>query len=222
MYKKFVKRLLDIIISLIALPFVGLVILIFGPIIYFTDKGPIFYNATRRGMNGKVFKMFKLRSMKVNAPVLKNADGSTYSGDDDPRVTKIGRLMRKLSIDELPQILNVLIGDMSFVGPRPNLATGNYDEFDEKRKKRLMVRPGITGYSQAYFRNSIPQEQKFENDCYYVDHVSFIFDVKILIQTVLSVLGSKNINYQESIDKGSAGTTDKTTEAAKKDEVQNV
>lgn len=222
MYKKFVKRLLDIVISLIALPFVGLVILIFGPIIYFTDKGPIFYNAPRRGMNGETFKMFKLRSMKVNAPVLKNADGSTYSGEDDPRVTKIGRLMRKLSIDELPQILNVLIGDMSFVGPRPNLATGNYDEFDEKRKKRLMVRPGITGYSQAYFRNSIPQEQKFENDCYYVDHVSFIFDVKILIQTVLSVLGSKNINYQESIDKGSAGTTDKTTEAAKKDEVQNV
>lgn len=220
MYKKFIKRFLDIIISLIALPFVGLAILVFGPIIYLTDKGPIFYNAPRHGINGSTFKMFKLRSMKVNAPVLKNADGSTYSGDDDPRVTKIGRIMRKLSIDELPQILNVLIGDMSFVGPRPNLATGNYEEFDEKRKKRLTVRPGITGYSQAYFRNSIPQEQKFENDCYYVDHVSFIFDVKILIQTVLSVLGSKNINYQESIDKSSAGTDDKTTEAEKKDEVQ--
>lgn len=218
MYKKFVKRLLDIIISLIALPFVGLAILVFGPVIYLTDKGPIFYNAPRRGINGSTFKMFKLRSMKVNAPVLKNADGSTYSGDDDPRVTKIGRIMRKLSIDELPQILNVLIGDMSFVGPRPNLATGNYEEFDEKRKKRLTVRPGITGYSQAYFRNSIPQEQKFENDCYYVDHVSFIFDVKILIQTVMSVLGSKNINYQESINK-STGKANETA-AEKKDEVQ--
>ena len=201
MYRKFVKRFLDIVISLIALPFVGIVILVFAPFIYFTDKGPVFYNAPRRGMNGSVFKMFKLRSMKVNAPVLKNADGSTYSGEDDPRVTKFGRIMRKLSIDELPQILNVLIGDMSFVGPRPNLATGNYEEFDENRKKRLMVRPGITGYSQAYFRNSIPQEEKFVNDCYYVDHVSFLFDVKILIQTVKSVVCSKNINYQESIEK---------------------
>lgn len=220
MYKKYVKRLLDIFISLIALPFVCLVILIFAPIIYLTDKGSIFYNATRRGMNGKVFKMFKLRSMQVNAPVLKNADGSTYSGDDDPRVTKIGRIMRKLSIDELPQILNVLIGDMSFVGPRPNLATIAYEDMDEMRKKRLTVRPGITGYSQAYFRNSIPQEQKLINDCIYVDRISFLFDVKIIIQTVMSVLGSKNINYQESIDVGSTGTTNQTTDAEKKDEVQ--
>ena len=122
MYKKFVKRLLDIIISLIALPFVGLVILIFGPIIYLTDKGPIFYNASRRGMNGVTFRIFKLRSMKVNAPVLKNADGSTYSGDDDPRVTKIGRIMRKLSIDELPQILNVLIGERGIIETTKNNA----------------------------------------------------------------------------------------------------
>ena len=222
MYKKFVKRLLDIIISLIALPFVGIVILVFAPIIYLTDRGPVFYNATRMGMNGRVFKMFKLRSMKVNSPVLKNADGSTYSGDDDPRVTRIGRIMRKLSVDEIPQILNVLIGDMSFVGPRPNLATGNYAEFDEVRKKRLTVRPGITGYSQAYFRNSIPQDQKFQNDCYYVDHVSFFFDIKIMIQTVLSVFGSKNINYQESINKRSTETANQTadTTAEKKDEIQ--
>ncbi len=201
MYKNFVKRLLDIVISLIALPFVALVIVIFAPVIWLTDKGPIFYNATRRGMNGKNFKMFKLRSMKVNSPVLKNADGSTYSGDDDPRVTKIGRIMRKLSIDELPQILNVLIGDMSFVGPRPTLANTPYEQLDKNRKKRLTVRPGITGYSQAYFRNSITQEEKIVNDCYYVDHVSFLFDVKILIQTVLSVVRAKNINYQESTEK---------------------
>ena len=201
MYRKFFKRFLDIVLSLIALPFVALVIVIFAPIIWLTDKGPVFYNATRRGMNGKNFKMFKLRSMKVNSPVLRNADGSTYSGDDDPRVTKIGRIMRKLSIDELPQILNVLIGDMSFVGPRPTLANTPYEQLDENRKKRLTVRPGITGYSQAYFRNSITQEQKIINDCHYVDHVSFLFDVKILIQTVLSVVRSKNINYQESTQK---------------------
>ena len=201
MYRKFFKRFLDIVISLIALPFVALVIVIFAPIIWLTDKGPVFYNATRRGMNGKNFKMFKLRSMKVNSPVLRNADGSTYSGDDDPRVTKIGRIMRKLSIDELPQILNVLIGDMSFVGPRPTLATTPYEQLDENRRKRLTVRPGITGYSQAYFRNSITQDQKVINDCHYVDHLSFSFDVKILIQTVLSVVRSRNINYQESTQK---------------------
>ncbi len=201
MYKHYIKRLLDIILSLIALPFVLLSFIFCAPMIYFTDKGPVFYNAPRRGMNGKPFTMYKYRSMYVNSPVLKNADGSTYSGDDDPRVTKFGRIMRKLSIDELPQILNVLKGDMSFVGPRPTLVTGNYEEFDEVRKKRLTVRPGITGYSQAYFRNSITQEEKRVNDCYYADNVSFLFDVKILIQTALSVLGSKNINYQESIKK---------------------
>ena len=201
MYRKFIKRLLDIVISLMALPFVVLVIIIFAPVIWLTDKGPVFYNATRRGMNGKNFKMFKLRSMKVNSPVLRNADGSTYSGDDDPRVTKIGRIMRKLSIDELPQILNVLIGDMSFVGPRPTLASVPYEQLDDVRKKRLTVRPGITGYSQAYFRNSITQDEKFAYDCHYVDHVSFLFDVKILIQTVLSVVRSRNINYKESAQK---------------------
>ena len=109
--------------------------------------------------------------------------------------------MRKLSIDELPQILNVLIGDMSFVGPRPTLASVPYEQLDDVRKKRLTVRPGITGYSQAYFRNSITQDEKFAYDCHYVDHVSFLFDVKILIQTVLSVVRSRNINYKESTQK---------------------
>ena len=112
MYKHFFKRFIDIILSLIATPFVLLVIIIMAPFIYFTDRGPVFYNATRRGRNGKTFKMFKLRSMYVNSPDLKNPDGSTFNSDKDPRVTKIGRIMRKTSIDELPQILNVLIGDM--------------------------------------------------------------------------------------------------------------
>ena len=199
MYRKFLKRLFDIIVSLMALPFVLLAIAVFAPIIYFTDKGPVFYNAPRCGKNGKTFVMFKLRSMKVNAPVLKNADGSTYSGDDDPRLTKVGRFIRKLSIDELPQILNVLIGDMSFVGPRPTLPIESYEALDDTRQKRLVVLPGITGYSQAYFRNSISQDEKFLGDCYYVDHISLLFDIKILIQTVKSVVCSENINYQESI-----------------------
>ena len=194
MYKKFFKRAIDIILSLIAVPFVLLAIIIMAPFIYLEDKGPVFYNATRRGRNGKNFKMFKLRSMYVNSPDLKNPDGSTFNSDKDPRVTKIGRFMRKTSVDELPQILNVLIGDMSFIGPRPTLANRPYEELSEDRQKRLQVRPGITGYAQAYYRNSITQDEKFMHDCFYVDNVSFILDVKILIQTVLSVLKRENIN----------------------------
>lgn len=119
MYKHFFKRLFDLIIALFALPFVLLLILIMVPLIWLTDRGPTFYNAQRVGLNGKIFKMFKFRSMKVNAPDIRNTDGSTFNSSDDPRVTRIGRFIRKTSIDEIPQILNVLIGDMSFVGPRP-------------------------------------------------------------------------------------------------------
>lgn len=193
MYKKFLKRFLDIVVSLIALPFVLLVVIVMAPLIYFEDKGPVFYNAPRRGKDGKEFKMFKLRSMYVNSPDLKNADGSTYNSAKDPRVTKIGRLMRKASVDELPQILNVLIGDMSFIGPRPTLPTTPYDQLPDSSKKRLSIRPGITGYAQAYYRNSIGQQEKFHYDCIYVDNVSFLLDVKILIKTVTSVLKRENI-----------------------------
>ena len=194
MYKKFGKRALDILLSLIALPFVLLVIVIMAPFIYLEDRGPVFYNATRRGMNGKNFKMFKLRSMYVNSPNLRNADGSTFNSDKDPRVTKIGRFMRKTSVDELPQILNVLIGDMSFIGPRPTLATIPYEQLPEINKRRLAVRPGITGYAQAYYRNSITQQEKFQHDCYYAENISFAMDVKVLLQTVKSVLKRENSN----------------------------
>lgn len=194
MYKKFFKRAIDILLSLIATPFVLLVIVIMAPFIYFEDRGPVFYNATRRGKNGKNFKMFKLRSMYVNSPDLKNADGSTYNSDNDPRVTKIGKFMRKTSVDELPQILNVLIGDMSFIGPRPTLVTVPYSELPEINKKRLQMRPGITGYAQAYYRNSITKQEKYEYDCFYVDNVTFSMDVKIILKTVTSVLKRENIN----------------------------
>lgn len=191
----FFKRLFDIVLSLCALPFVLLVIIIFAPIIYFTDKGPVFYNAERLGRRGKVFKMYKLRSMKVNSPNLKNADGSTYNGEDDPRVTKVGRFMRKTSIDEFPQFLNVLKGDMSFIGPRAHLTTSykGYDLLDDVRKRRLDVRPGITGYSQAYYRNSATSQQKLENDVYYVENISLWLDIKIVFKTVFSVLKRENI-----------------------------
>lgn len=194
MYKNFFKRAIDIVLSLMALPFVLLAIIVMAPFIYLEDRGPIFYNATRRGRNGKNFKMFKLRSMYVDSPDLKNPDGSTFNSDKDPRVTKIGRFMRKTSIDELPQMLNVLLGHMSFIGPRPALVTRPYEEMIPIAKKRLQVRPGITGYAQAYFRNSITTMEKYEYDSFYVDNVSFALDVKILVKTVFSVLKRENVN----------------------------
>ena len=203
MYVHFFKRLIDILIGLCALPFVVLVILVFGPIIYFTDKGPVFYNATRAGKDYKPFKMFKLRSMYVNSPDLKNHDGSTYNSDDDPRVTPIGRFLRKTSLDEFPQFLNVLIGDISFIGPRPKLyCPEKYPNgLPEFMKKSFMVKPGVTGYAQAYYRNSITNEEKFKWDGYYAENVSFIMDVNIIFETVSSVLLRKNINTAQSYKK---------------------
>lgn len=196
MYKHFFKRVVDILIGLIALPFVLLVIAIFGPIIYLTDKGPVFYNAYRAGKDYKPFKMFKLRSMYVNSPDIKNPDGSTFNSDNDPRVTPIGRFLRKTSLDEFPQFLNVLKGDLSFIGPRPKLY---YPErypngLEGDMKTSFIVKPGITGYAQAYFRNSITQDEKIHWDAYYAEHISFWMDLKIIFQTFYSVIARKNIN----------------------------
>lgn len=187
MYSKRIKRVFDFIIGLLAMPFVLLATVIMTPIIYLNDKGPIFYNASRIGKNGKPFKMYKFRSMMVNAPDIRNEDGSTYNGDDDPRVTKIGRFMRKTSIDELPQFFNVLLGDMSLIGPRPD-PLDDMDIYTEYQKKKLAVRPGITGYNQAYYRNSVEQNEKFEHDVYYAENISFVLDVKIFFKTIATVL----------------------------------
>jgi len=201
MYRKFIKRILDFLIALLITPFVLIIIVIMTPIIYSNDKGPIFHCALRHGMNGKSFKMIKFRSMYVNSPNIKNADGSTYNGPDDPRVTKVGKFMRETSIDEIPQILNVLRGDMSFIGPRPSLAACSYEELSRVRKNVLKVRPGITGYTQAYYRNSIIQDEKFEYDAEYAEKISFMLDVKIFVKTVSVVLKRKNIYVNPENDK---------------------
>lgn len=207
MYKNFFKRVFDFIISLIAMPFVLLVIIIFAPIIYFTDKGPVFYNAKRVGKNGKPFKMFKLRSMYVNSPDIRLADGSTYNAEDDPRVTPIGRFMRKTSIDELPQIINVLLGQMSFIGPRPDPLDW-LERYPDDVKVFLTVRPGITGYSQAYFRNSVDGEEKMKNDVYYALNCSFWLDVKIFFKTILVVLKREN-TYKDTSNEENLDCSDK-------------
>ncbi len=194
MYKQIFKPFIDFVGALCLLPFVLIVILIFAPVIYLTDRGPVFYNAQRVGKGYKPFKMFKLRSMYVNAPDLRNADGSTYNSANDPRVTPIGRFLRKTSLDEFPQFLNVLTGDMSLIGPRPILPKKDYSEMENYLKDTMTVRPGITGYNQAYFRNSVDREQKYKNDAYYARNISLIMDMKIIFQTVVSVLGRKNIN----------------------------
>ena len=194
MYLHLFKRVFDIIIGLCALPFVILFIIVFGPIIWAQDKGPIFFAGKRIGRNGKLFGMLKFRSMKVNAPDIRMENGDTYNGDDDPRVTKIGRFMRKTSIDEIPQFINVLIGDMSFIGPRPD--TPDFLEVYQKEYPAILtIKPGITGYNQAYFRNSIDGKEKMRNDDYYAKHLTFVMDVKIVFKTIKTVLFRENINH---------------------------
>ena len=201
MYKFFLKRLFDFLIALVTLPFVLLFIIIFAPIIYFTDRGPVFYCGKRVGKNGKIFRMIKFRSMKVNAPDIRLEDGSTYNGEDDPRVTKIGKFMRKTSIDEIPQLLNVLVGQMSIIGPRPDPIDW-LDRYPEDIKEFLKVRPGITGYSQAYYRNSVDGYEKMNNDLFYAKNISFVLDVKIFFKTILVVLKHEN-TYKDTSNENS-------------------
>lgn len=192
-YKNIIKRILDLILALIALPFVLIICLVFGILIYVEDKGDIFYIAKRRGLNGSIFGMYKLRSMKMNAPDIRNKDNSTFNSANDPRVTKIGKILRKTSIDELPQVFNILKGDMSWIGPRPITIDRPLSEYDQKRIDRLKVKPGVTGYAQAYFRNNISQEEKLQLDADYAKEISFILDLKIVFKTIQIVLLQKNV-----------------------------
>ena len=192
MYKNFLKRILDIMVSLCAMPFVLLFVVVFGIAIKLEDGGPVFYNVERVGQYGKAFKMFKLRSMEVNAPDIRTESGDTYNSEDDPRVTKVGKLIRKLSIDEFPQFINVLIGDMSIIGPRPDPMDW-LEKYTDEEKIFLEVKPGITGYSQAYFRNSVEAKEKIANDVYYAKHCTFTTDLKVFFKTIAVVLHSDNV-----------------------------
>ncbi len=196
MYQNVFKRIFDLVLSIIGLPFFVIIFIIVAPFIYFEDRGPVFYSGERIGRNGKIFKMHKFRSMKVNAPDIRLADGSTYNGKDDPRVTKVGRFLRETSLDEAPQILNILKGEMSFVGPRPDPPDW-IDKYPEEYRVFLMARPGITGYSQAYYRNSDESTDKMKHDAYYAEHISFVFDARIVLKTVKTVLKRENLYREE-------------------------
>ena len=192
MYKHFFKRLIDFLISLLALPFVLLLCLFVAIAIKLDDGGPVFYYASRIGKGGRIFKMFKFRSMKVNAPDLRMEDGSTYNAADDPRVTKVGKFLRSTSLDEIPQLLNVFLGDMALIGPRPDSAF-YLEHYTDEERVILTVRPGISGWNQAVNRNSVGTKEKLQNDIYYVNHLSFCFDLKIIWMTLKGVIAHKDI-----------------------------
>ena len=141
--------------------------------------------------------MLKFRSMKVNAPDIRLADGSTYNGDDDPRVTRVGRFLRRTSLDENHQFLNGLVGQMSIIGIRPDPLDW-LEKYNEHERVILTVKPGITGYNQAYFRNGADGEMKLKNDVYYAEHISFWLDIKIFFKTIKTVLFRENINIDEN------------------------
>ena len=187
MYRVFVKRLLGFIFGIIALPFVLMAALIIKPLIYAEDRGPLFYVSKRAGKNAKTFNMYKFRSMKENSPNLLNADGSTYNSEHDDRQTRIGKILRKTSIDELPQVFNILKGDMAWIGPRPVLDSQALT-FTEEEKDKFKVLPGITGYTQAYNRNQLTSHEERMMDAWYANHVSFLLDVKIFFKTIDTVL----------------------------------
>lgn len=200
LYRKYFKRVFDFIFALLLMPIILPVIAMCGLLIVIEDRGPVFYLGKRLGKDGNVFKIYKLRTMKVNAPDIRNEDGSTFNSDSDPRLTRIGRVLRKTSIDELPQIINVLIGNMSFIGPRPDLPEHiNYYKGDDIRK--LEVLPGISGYNQAYYRNSIEWKGRLKNDIYYVDNISLWLDIKILFKTIEGIVFKKGIYSTNQISK---------------------
>lgn len=191
-YQLSIKRLIDIIICLIALPFVLIILIPVAIAIKIEDQGPIFYHSGRIGVGFKEFGMLKFRSMKVNAPDLRNEDGSTFNSNVDPRVTKVGHFLRETSIDEIPQIFNILKGDMSIIGPRPGDVESK-DTYDNEEKDKLLIRPGITGYTQAYYRNNLGVREKRLYDAWYAHNVSFMLDIKIFFKTIATVLKRENI-----------------------------
>jgi undecaprenyl phosphate N,N'-diacetylbacillosamine 1-phosphate transferase len=205
MYKHFIKRVFDIILALTALPFWFIILAIIGVTIYFQDKGSIFYNAPRLGKNGEIFKMYKFRSMKMNAPDLRNEDGSTFNAEDDPRLTKIGKFIRKTSLDETPQLLNIIRGDMSIIGPRPDLPE-HRELYEGNEERKLEIRPGVTGYNQAYFRNTVPWKERIQNDIYYIDHLSWWLDIKIFFKTAVSVLRREDVFVTDESIKPNKGS----------------
>lgn len=191
-YQKGIKRALDLLICLTILPFVLLLTLPIAILIKSEDGGPIFYKSKRIGVGFKEFGMLKFRSMMVDAPDIRNEDGSTYNSSVDPRVTRIGKILRETSLDEIPQFFNVLFGQMSLIGPRAGDVESK-DTYADDEADKLLIRPGISGYAQAYYRNGLQVRGKRMIDAWYAHNVTFALDVKIVLKTIKTVLLRKGI-----------------------------
>ena len=189
MYKNFIKPVIDFVLALVGFLFLSPIFVLVTIGLFFANDGKPFFFQLRPGKNGKIFKIIKFKTMTDK----KDENGNLLPDAD--RLTKIGSFVRKTSLDEIPQLLNVIKGDMSLVGPRP-LLPKYLELYNDFQRRRNEVKPGITGWAQVNGRNSISWEKKFEYDVWYVDNVSFLLDIKILIMTVLNVVKSEGINEQ--------------------------
>lgn len=188
MYKHFLKRIFDILLSLSILLVISPILILVGIWLHFANKGAgVFFYQQRPGLNGKIFNIIKFKSMTDE----KDVNGNLLPNEQ--RITKVGAILRKTSLDELPQLFNVLKGDMSMIGPRP-LVIRYLDLYTPEQARRHEVRPGITGWAQVNGRNAISWTHKFELDVWYVDHVSFLIDLRIVWKTVVNILRRKDID----------------------------
>lgn len=189
MYRKIIKPILDFSLALIGFLVLSPIFLVVAVGLYFANDGKLFFFQLRPGKDGKIFKIIKFKTMNDK----KDADGNLLPDAD--RLTKVGSFVRKTSLDEIPQLLNVIKGDMSLIGPRP-LLPSYLELYNDFQRRRNEVKPGITGWAQVNGRNSISWEKKFEYDVWYVDNISFLLDCKILIMTVFKVFKSEGINEE--------------------------
>lgn len=201
MYKKVIKRAIDILISFLVLLVFCWLYAIIALLIKLTSKGPVIFKQKRLGRGGKEFNIYKFRSMCVGA---ETTGSGVYSGKGDARVTKIGKIIRATSIDELPQMINILKGDMSLIGPRPPLTYHPWplEEYTDEQRRMFEVRPGITGWAQVNGRKEVEWHHRIELNVWYVDHASFFLDVKILFMTLFKVVtNADNENSGATVEK---------------------
>ncbi len=193
----YVKRLLDVIISLAGLILLSPLFLIISLLIRLDSKGPIIFGQARLGYDGKTFEIHKFRTMVDGAP---NMGSGLFTNETDPRITKIGSFLRRTSLDELPQLINLLRGDMSLVGPRPPVPyyPYKYEDYPDEQRLRFTVLPGITGYAQVKGRNKINWDQRIELDMQYVENQSLLLDLEIIAETVRNVVLKNDDVYSES------------------------
>ncbi|RYD74626.1 MAG: sugar transferase [Sphingobacteriales bacterium] len=192
MYQAFIKPAFDFLVAFVGFIILLPVFLVVTLLLYMANQGKPFFFQQRPGKNGKIFKVIKYKTMND----AKSANGELLP--DEKRLTSIGKFVRKTSLDELPQLLNVIVGNMSLIGPRP-LLMEYMDLYNERQLKRHNVRPGITGWAQVNGRNSIGWVAKFEYDIWYVENLSFILDLRIFWLTILKVLNSEGVNATNEV-----------------------